>query len=82
MQSSTLIVVLFLVSIVFWGWMFVDCLKTVPSENKLRWVLLFVFTGFIGAVIYFFRRPPKDVYIEYRPETGNEFLNDDRLIEL
>jgi prolipoprotein diacylglyceryltransferase len=46
---------------VFWLWMLVDCLKR-PDDKfaiggtyaKLIWVLVIVFVGFIGALIYYF----------------------------
>ncbi|MFZ3383960.1 MAG: PLDc N-terminal domain-containing protein, partial [Candidatus Methanoperedens sp.] len=47
--------------IVFWFWMLIDCLKrlddnfTVGGNNaKLIWVLVIIFTGFIGGLIYYF----------------------------
>jgi hypothetical protein len=49
----------------FWIWMLVHCLqnKALDSNEKLVWVLVIVFTHFLGAVIYFFvgrtkRLPP------------------------
>lgn len=52
-------VVLF--SIVFWFWMLIDCLKR-PDDGfkiggnnaKLIWVLVLIFMGLIGALIYYF----------------------------
>ncbi len=43
---------------VFWVWALVDCLKNEPSEgnDKLVWVLVIVFAGWIGALIYIFVR--------------------------
>ncbi len=46
---------------VFWLWMLIDCLKR-PDDKfafggnyaKLIWVLVIIFTGFIGALIYYF----------------------------
>ena len=42
----------------FWIWMLVDCIRYEPSEgnDKIMWVLLIVFTKFIGAAIYYFVR--------------------------
>ncbi len=40
----------------FWIWMLVDCIKHESDEgnNKLIWVLVIIFTQFLGALIYFF----------------------------
>lgn len=40
----------------FWIWMLVDCATYELSgeKNKLVWLLLIIFTHFIGALIYFF----------------------------
>jgi hypothetical protein len=45
----------------FWLWMLVDCLKSnrLPSNEKLIWVIVLVFTHFLGALIYFFVGRPK-----------------------
>jgi len=45
----------------FWIWMLVECATKEPSEGneKLIWVIIIVFAGFIGAAIYFFARRPK-----------------------
>ncbi len=55
----------------FWLWMLVDCAQTPDSpaspNQRLIWILILVFTGWIGAIIYYFverrarldaRRPP------------------------
>jgi hypothetical protein len=44
----------------FWIWMLIDCIKNEPStgNDKLIWVLVIVFLGWIGAAIYFFVRRP------------------------
>ncbi len=54
-------VILGILGFVFWLWMLVDCLKR-PDDRfaiggnyaKLIWVLVIVFVGFIGALIYYF----------------------------
>jgi hypothetical protein len=52
-----LVVILGLAGFIFWIWVLVDCIK-VPDDsmykagNKLIWVLVLVFTGWIGAIIY------------------------------
>ena len=47
----------------FWVWMLVDCAQAPEpdhdSNHRLVWILILVFTGWIGAILYFFlvRRP-------------------------
>ncbi len=56
-----LFIPVFVFVIVFWLWMLIDCLKR-PDEQfkvggnnaKLIWVLVIIFTGLIGALIYYF----------------------------
>lgn len=50
-----------LLGTVFWLWMLIDCLTHEPSagNDKLIWVLVILFTHFIGALIYFFVQRPK-----------------------
>ena len=60
-------VILGIVLFVFWLWMLIDCLKR-PDDKfaiggnyaKLIWVLVIIFTGFIGALIYYFLVKRKD----------------------
>jgi len=51
-----LIVGLIVFSIVFWIMMLVDCVKKkFKNENdKIVWVLVIIFAGIIGALIYYF----------------------------
>ena len=56
-----LILPLVILGFVFWLWMLIDCLKR-PDDKFARggnnamiiWILVIIFTGFIGALIYFF----------------------------
>ena len=50
------IVVLAIAAFAFWLWMLIDALKNkkLSDNEKLLWVLVLVFTHFIGALIYFF----------------------------
>ncbi len=56
-----LFVSVFVFAIVFWLWMLIDCLKR-PDDKfkiggnnaKLIWILVIIFTGLIGALIYYF----------------------------
>ncbi len=52
---------LFLLALIPWLWMLIDCLKrpddkfSIGGNNaKLIWVLVIVFTGLIGALLYYF----------------------------
>lgn len=49
--------------IIFWIWMLVDCVQNEPSEagknDKLIWILVIIFTGWIGALIYLLVRRPQ-----------------------
>lgn len=44
--------------VAFWIWMLVDCIQNEPSEgnDKIVWVLVLLFTNWLGAIIYFFAR--------------------------
>ena len=52
---------LILVTCAFWIWMVVDCLTNngLQGNDKIVWVLVILFTHFIGALIYFFIGRPK-----------------------
>jgi len=39
---------------IFWLWMLIDCLKRKKFDDKLVWVLVLIFLGPIGAVLYYF----------------------------
>ncbi|HUJ10858.1 MAG TPA: PLD nuclease N-terminal domain-containing protein [Verrucomicrobiae bacterium] len=45
----------------FWIWMLIDCIKHEASEgnDKIIWVLVIIFTNWIGALIYYFVRRPE-----------------------
>jgi membrane-bound ClpP family serine protease len=48
----------------FWIWMLIDCITKEPGEGneKLIWILVIVFTHFIGAAIYYFVRRPERIH--------------------
>lgn len=57
-----ILIVLSLLLTALWVWMLVDCLVNEPSEGnqKLVWVIVIIFTNWLGALIYlFFRRPQR-----------------------
>jgi Phospholipase_D-nuclease N-terminal len=53
-----LIVLLVLVGSALWIWALVDCLLHEPTQGntKLIWIIVIVFTHFIGAVLYLLLR--------------------------
>ena len=53
--------VFFLAALAFWVWMLIDCASNEPSEgnDKIIWILVIVFTGGIGALIYLLVRRPQ-----------------------
>ncbi len=58
---SMLILVIILLcslSFVFWIWMLIDCLNNNNNlhgeHDKLVWIILMVFTGALGSILYFF----------------------------
>lgn len=48
--------VLGILGTIFWIWMLIDCVKRRFRRDTIKviWVLVIVFTHFIGALIYFF----------------------------
>jgi hypothetical protein len=59
---TALLAVLALAAFAFWIWMLIDAITRIPSEGntKLIWILVIVFTGAIGALIYYFVQRPKN----------------------
>lgn len=48
-------IVLALVASIFWIWMLIDALtSSLPTTEKLIWVLVIFFLHLLGAIIYFF----------------------------
>jgi hypothetical protein len=47
--------------IIFWIWTLVDCIKHEPStdNDKIIWVLIMIFTNFIGSFLYLIIRRPQ-----------------------
>jgi len=56
------VLIISMAGFVFWIWMLIDCAQNAPSENntKLVWILVLVFAGWLGAIIYFFVQRPKN----------------------
>jgi Phospholipase_D-nuclease N-terminal len=54
-----LMMIAFLLATVFWVWMIVDCAQNEPPGNdKIVWIIIIVFTHWIGALLYYFVRRP------------------------
>ena len=58
-----LVAVVGLAASVFWVWMIIECATKEPAEgnDKLVWVLIIVFTHWVGATIYYFVRRPQRI---------------------
>jgi hypothetical protein len=52
-----------LLATIFWVWMLVDCATKEPSQgnDKIVWILVIVFTHWIGALIYYLVRRPQRI---------------------
>ena len=50
------IILLALAAFVFWIWMLVDAARKEDGTSKIAWVLIILFTHFLGALVYFFVR--------------------------
>ncbi len=46
---------------ILWIWMLIDCAMNEPSEgnDKIVWILVILFTHWIGALIYLLARRPR-----------------------
>ncbi len=47
----------------FWIWMIIDCATKEPNDrtDKIIWIIIIVFTHWIGALIYFVVRRPQRI---------------------
>ena len=67
-----------LLSTAFWIWMVVDCAmnKKLSDMQKALWIVLILFTHFIGALIYFFvgrQGQPKQPTYQYYEQTRTSY---------
>ncbi len=55
--------VLVLAATAFWIWMLVDCATNEPSQgnDKIIWILVIIFTHWLGALIYLLARRPERI---------------------
>ena len=56
----------------FWIWMLIDVITKCPSEEnkKVIWILIVIFTGAIGAAVYYFVQRPKNPPAGTLPPSG------------
>ena len=54
------IIIVAIIAGIFWLWMLIDCAKR-NFDSKLVWILLLIFTGTLGAILYFFLVKRKNV---------------------
>lgn len=54
---------LLLLATIFWVWMLVDCATKEPDQgnDKVVWILVILFTHWVGALIYFLVRRPERI---------------------
>ncbi len=54
-------VLLALGSVIVWIWSLIDLLRAqTPSDTKILWLLVIVFLGIIGSLLYIFIQRPKN----------------------
>ena len=63
MISHLLVVALVLGASIFWVFEIIECATKEPAggNDKLIWILIIIFTGWIGAFIYYFVRRPRRI---------------------
>jgi hypothetical protein len=54
-----IVVFLGIVGTIFWIKMIIDCATREKDPERLIWIIVIVFTHFIGALIYYFVQRPK-----------------------
>gem|GEM_PF-4186042 len=56
----TIFIVVAVLAIVFWIWMFVDVIKRQEGSKLFGWLIVVLFLGILGSIIYYFLgRPSK-----------------------
>ncbi len=52
-----------LIASIFWVWMLVDCATKEPDQgnDKVVWILVILFTHWVGALLYFLIRRPERI---------------------
>ena len=66
--------VLGILSLVFWIWMLVDCIKRdfKKEDEKIIWLLVIILVQVIGAIIYYFVVKRKDKKMERGIKNGKK----------
>jgi hypothetical protein len=59
--ASVLLIACAFAPVIFWVWTLVDCIKNEPStdNDKIIWVLIMIFTNFLGSFLYVIIRRPQ-----------------------
>ncbi|HEY2328626.1 MAG TPA: PLD nuclease N-terminal domain-containing protein [Verrucomicrobiae bacterium] len=56
-EATDIVFLLFLLGLVFWVWMLIDCASNEKEgSTKIAWLLIILFVVVIGAPLYFFLR--------------------------
>jgi len=60
---ALLFLVVMLAASVFWVYMIIECATKEPAggNDKLMWILIIIFTHWVGALIYYFVRRPQRI---------------------
>jgi Phospholipase_D-nuclease N-terminal len=63
LSFSFVFVLIAVAGTVFWIWMIVECATKEPNQGneKIVWILVIIFTHWIGALIYYFVRRPQRI---------------------
>ena len=69
MMLFFLLMMLFLA---FWIWMIVDAVQNEKDNDLLVWLLILIFLGFIGAIIYYFVRKRKRKKLQEEKKTSQD----------
>ena len=71
---------LVIASVVFWIWSLIDVLTRTFREEyeKLVWVLVIIFTGFLGSVIYYFVGVPRGTKDTKTKATSSKTVKSDK----
>jgi len=51
--------IVFLLATIFWIWMLIDVLTKEHGQDRLIWVLVVIFLGPLGALVYYIVRRSK-----------------------
>jgi prolipoprotein diacylglyceryltransferase len=62
-----------LLGFAFWLWMLVDCAtkESDQGNTKIVWIIIIVFTNFVGAIVYFLVQRPRRLQRFYDEAHGS-----------